>query len=258
MTARVHPTALVEPGAELGLDVVVEPYAIVRADVRVGAGSTVGARATVQGPTAIGAGCSIGIGAVIGTDPQDLKYGGEATELVIGDDTIIREYVTINRGTSASGRTVVGARCYLMTYVHIAHDCRLGDGVILSNSVQLGGHVVIGAFAQIGGVTAVHQFVRIGAHAFIGGGSRVPQDVPPFGRAAGNPIRMYGVNALGLQRAGFSRDVRVAIKRAYRLLFNSRLTRGEAVERVRHESGHLPEVAQLLEFLGASERGVMV
>ena len=258
MTARVHATALVDPSAELGLDVVIEPFAVIGARVHVGAGTTVGARATVCGPTRLGAGCSVGIGAVIGTDPQDLKYDGEATELVVGDETCIREYVTINRGTRASGATIVGPRCYLMAYVHIAHDCRLGEGVILSNAVQLAGHVDIGAYAQIGGLTPVHQFVRIGAHAFIGGGSRVSQDVPPFARTAGNPVRLYGINTVGLRRAGFDADLRMAIQRAHRLLFNSGLPRGEAVERVRDESGHIPEIVQLLDFLGASQRGVMV
>lgn len=258
MTARVHPTAIVDPSAELGLDVVVEPFAVVGPRVVVGAGTTIGTRATVCGPTRLGAGCSVGIGAVIGTDPQDLKYQGEVSELVIGEETTIREYVTINRGTSASGGTVVGPRCYLMSYVHIAHDCHIGEGVILANAVQLAGHVDIGAFAQIGGLTPVHQFVRIGAYAFIGGGSRVPQDVPPFARTAGNPIRFYGINAVGLRRAGFDADLRMTIQRAYRVLFNSTLQRSEAVDRVRDGSGHIREVGQLLDFLATSERGVMV
>ncbi len=258
MTACVHPTAIVDPSAELGLDVVVEPFAVVGPKVVIGAGTTIGTRATVCGPTRLGAGCSVGIGAVIGTDPQDLKYEGELSELVIGEETNIREYVTINRGTSASGSTVVGPRCYLMSYVHIGHDCRVGEGVVLANAVQLAGHVDIGAFVQIGGLTPVHQFVRIGAHAFIGGGSRVPQDVPPFARTAGNPIRFYGINAVGLRRAGFDADLRMTIQRAYRVLFNSTLQRSEAVDRVRDGSGHIPEVGQLLDFLAASERGVMV
>ncbi len=258
MTARVHPTAIVDSSAELDLDVVIEPHAIVGPRVQVGAGTTVGARATLYGPTRIGAGCSIGVGAVLGTDPQDLKYGGEETTLEIGDDTNIREYVTVNRGTTASGSTVIGQRCYLMSYVHVAHDCRLGNDVVLANAVQLAGHVEIGDHAQMGGSTPVHQFVRIGTHAFVGGGSRVPQDVPPYARTAGNPIRLYGINSVGLRRAGFDCDLRMAIKRAYRLLFNSTLTRSEGVDRVRTESGHLPEVAHLLDFVAASRRGVMV
>lgn len=258
MTARVHPTAIVHRSAELELDVVVEPFAIVGPRVAVGAGTTVGARASVYGPTRLGTGCSIGVGAVLGTDPQDRKYRGEASELEVGDETQIREYVTINRGTGASGRTVIGSRCYLMSYVHVAHDCRLGDGVTLANAVQLGGHVEIGDFVQIGGSTAVHQFVRIGEYAFVGGGSRVPQDVAPFARTAGNPIRLYGINAIGLRRAGFDPQLRMAIQRTFRLLFNSPLLRSDAVGRIQSESGHIPEVTRILDFLATSDRGVMV
>ncbi len=258
MIPGVHPSAVVDPTAELDIDVVVEPFAIVGPRVQVGAGTTIGARATVYGPTRLGTGCSIGVGAVLGTDPQDLKYRGEASELVIGDETQIREFVTVNRGTAESGSTIIGSHCFLMSYVHVAHDCRIGDHVVLANVVQLAGHVAIGDHAQIGGSTPVHQFVRIGEHSFVGGGSRVPQDVPPFARTAGNPIRMYGINAIGLRRAGFGAELRATIGRAFRLLFNSKLSRAEAIERVRVEGGHLPEVARLLDFMAASERGVMV
>ncbi len=258
MTARVHPSAVVDPTAELDIDVVVEPFAIVGPRVQVGAGTTIGPRATVYGPTRLGTGCTIGVGAVLGTDPQDLKYRGERSELVIGDETQIREYATVNRGTAESGSTIVGSHCFLMSYAHVAHDCRIGDHVILANAVQMAGHVTIGDHAQVGGLTPIHQFVRIGEHAFVGGGSRVPQDVPPFARTAGNPIRMYGINAIGLRRAGFDADLRGAIGRAFRLLFNSKMPRTEAIERVRLESGHLPEVVRLLEFIAKSERGVMV
>lgn len=258
MTARVHPSALVDPSAELDLDVVVEAFAMIGSGVRIGAGSTIGPRATVYGATRIGAGCSVGVGAVVGSDPQDLKYDGEPTTLEIGDETHIREYATINRGTNATGSTVIGPRCLLMSYVHVAHDCRLGEGVILANAVQLGGHVEIGEHAQVGGLTPVHQFVRIGAYGFVGGGSRVPQDVPPYARTAGNPLRLYGINAVGLRRAGFSADLRLSIQHAYRLLFNSGMSRREAMDRLRTESGHISEVTRLLDFLGTSERGVMV
>ena len=258
MSVRIHATAVIDPGAELGLDVVVEAYAIIGPRVRVGAGTTVAARVTLLGPSRIGAGCSIGIGAVIGTDPQDLKYDGEETTVEIGDETRIREFATVNRGTAASGSTVIGRRSYLMSYVHVAHDCRIGDDVIISNAVQLAGHVTIDDYAQVGGLTPVHQFVRIGRHAFVGGGSRVPQDVPPFAKTAGNPMRLYGINAVGLKRAGFSSEIRMAIQRAFRILFNSDLARSAAVERVQSEMGHIPEVAHLLEFVQASERGVTV
>jgi UDP-N-acetylglucosamine acyltransferase len=258
MTARIHPTAIVDKSAELGPEVVIEPYAIVGAGVRLGDGTTVAARATVVGKTRIGSGCQIGIGSVVGTDPQDRKFSGEHSTLEIGDETYIREYATINRGTAASGATVIGCRCYFMSYAHVAHDCRIGDDVILANTVQLGGHVTIGDSAQIGGATAIHQFVHIGTHAFIGGGSRVANDVPPYTLAAGNPLRLCGINGKGLRRAGFDRELRLALKRAYRLLFNSTLPRTEALAAVRAEGGHIPEVMQLIGFVERSERGVLV
>jgi len=258
MSVRIHPTAIVDPGAELGPDVVVDAFAMIGPRVEIGAGSTIGARVSIEGRTAIGAGCSIGTGSVIGNPPQDLKYRGEPTTVRIGDDTEIREYVTINRGTIETGETVVGRRCYLMTYVHVAHDCVLGEGVVLANAVQLAGHVRIDDRAQVGGLTAVHQFVRIGRHAFVGGGSRVPRDIPPFGLTAGNPTRLYGINTEGLRRAGFPPDARLRLKQAFRLLFNSGAARGDALARLREEHGDDPDVACLLDFVESSARGVLV
>ena len=258
MTVRVHPTALVDAGARIGPDVVIEPYAVIGPHVTIGQGSTIGPRVTLDGHTTLGSGCSVGVGSVLGTVPQDRKYRGETTELRIGDDTVLREYVTVNRGTAASGATVIGDRCYLMAYVHVAHDCRIGDNVILANAVQLAGHVTIEDSAQVGGLTPIHQFTRIGRFAFVGGGSRVPQDVPPYALAAGSPLRQCGINVEGLRRAGVAPDTRLALKRAFRLLFNSDLKRDEALERVEVECGHLPEVGHLVEFLRASERGILV
>lgn len=258
MTVRIHPSAIVDPGARIGPDVVIEPYAVIGPHVTVGQGSTIGPRVTLEGHTEIGSGCSIGVGSVLGAPPQDLKYRGEATVLRIGDETVIREYVTINRGTAASGATEVGRNCYLMAYVHVAHDCRLEDGVILANAVQLAGHVVIERAAQVGGLTPIHQFTRIGRYAFVGGGSRVPQDVPPYALMAGAPLRQCGINVEGLRRAGFSAETRRAIKRAFRLLFNSSLARGDAIQRVELEMGNMPEVAYLVAFLRSSERGILV
>ncbi len=168
----------------------------------------------------------------------------------------MREYATLNRGTAAHGRTEIGSDCLLMAYVHVAHDCILGDHVILSNAVNMGGHVVIEDWAIVGGVTAIHQFVRIGRHAFVGGASRVQKDVPPFVRAAGNPIALYGLNSVGLQRRGFSEELRAELKRAYRLIFNSSLNVSQALEKARVELPPLPEVRHLLAFIEASERGV--
>jgi UDP-N-acetylglucosamine acyltransferase len=258
MTVRIHSTAVVDAAAELGPEVVVEPYAIIGSGVRIGDSTTVAARATVVGDTNIGSGCHIGIGSVVGTDPQDLKFQGERTTLEIGDSTHLREYTTINRGTAASGSTVIGRRCYFMSYVHVAHDCRIGDDVVLANAVQLGGHVAIDDNAQIGGATPIHQFVHIGTHAFVGGGSRVPNDVPPYTMAVGNPSRLFGINTEGLRRADFDPELRLALKRAYRLLFNSAWPRIDAVEFLRAESGHIPQVMELVSFVERSERGVLV
>ncbi|MFQ5537523.1 MAG: acyl-ACP--UDP-N-acetylglucosamine O-acyltransferase [Gemmatimonadota bacterium] len=252
----IHPTALVDPGAELGEGVTVGPWALIGPGVRVGDGTEVGPRVLVERDTHIGEDCRIFNGAVLGTDPQDLKYLGEETFLEVGDRTVVREFATLNRGTAATGRTVVGSDCLLMAYTHVAHDCELGNHVILANSVNMGGHVLIEDWAIVGGLTPIHQFVRIGAHAFVGGGSRIAQDIPPYCRAAGNPPRLLGLNAVGLDRRGFSEEVRSALKRAYRILFNSKLNLTQAMLRAADDVPQIPEVLHLLEFIRASERGV--
>jgi UDP-N-acetylglucosamine acyltransferase len=196
--------------------------------------------------------------AALGGDPQDLKYGGEHAELVVGDHTVIREFVTLNRGTSAHGKTEVGSHCLLMAYAHVAHDCVLGDHVILANSVNMGGHVLIEDHVIVGGLTAIHQFVRIGKHAFVGGSAAVMKDVPPFVKAAGNPLKLYGLNSLGLQRRGFDEDTRMALKRAYRHVFSSTLNISQAVQQARSELPKTPELQHFLDFIEASERGVTV
>ncbi len=258
MSPQIHPSALVDPGTEINADVVVGPYTVIGPRVEIGSGTTIGPHVVIECNTAIGRGCSIGAGSVLGGEPQDRKFRNEETWLEIGDETRIREYSTLNRGTAARGRTSVGRRCFIMTYVHIAHDCVIEDDVVLANAVQLAGHVHVESNATIGGSTPVHQFVRIGTHAFIGGGSRLPQDVPPYTRAAGNPFRLYGINTVGLARAGFDPQVRLALKHAYRLLFNSDLTSSEAVDRLRRESGDVAEVMRLVDFVALSERGMLV
>lgn len=252
----VHPTALVDPEAELGMGVVVGPWALVGPRVVVGDGTEIGPRVLLERDTTVGEDCRIANGAVLGTDPQDLKFQGERTVLEVGDRTVIREFATLNRGTSASGRTTVGSDCLLMAYTHVAHDCELGNHVILSNSVNMAGHVVIEDWVIVGGITPIHQFVRIGAHAFVGGGSRIAQDVPPYCRAAGNPPTLYGLNSVGLERRGFSAEVRRALKQAYRILFQSKLNVSQAVARAEAEVPAIPEVRHLLEFIKASERGI--
>ena len=254
----IHRTALIEPTAELGPDVAVGPYAIIGPRVTVGDHTQIAAHAVLERNTRVGRGVKIGYGTVIGNDPQDLKYKGEETWVQIGDGTIIREYCTINRGTTATGKTSVGQRCFIMTYVHIAHDCAIGSDVILANGIQMAGHVTVEDRAIISGLVPIHQFVRIGTYAFVGGGSRVNQDVPPYTKAVGNPVHLYGLNSVGLQRAGFSPDVKLALKRAYRLLFNSDLTVSQGIARARAELPSAPEVEKFLSFIEASQRGVMV
>ncbi len=256
METRVHPTALVDPDAELGPGVQVGPYAIVGPRVRIGAGTDVGPRVFIERDTTVGEECTLAHGAVLGTDPQDMKYEGEDAPLIVGDRTVIREYATLNRGTSALGRTEVGSDCLLMAYTHVAHDCVLGDHVIVSNAVNMAGHVLIEDWAIIGGVTPIHQFVRIGTHAFVGGGSRLAQDVPPFCRAAGSPARLYGLNSVGLERRGFSTDVRRSLKQAYKITFKSNLNISQGLRRVEEEVEQMPEVRRFVEFIRESERGV--
>lgn len=253
---RIHPSAIVHDDALLGAGVVVGPWALIGPGVVVGDGTEVGPRVLIEKDTTIGEDCFLANGAVLGTDPQDLKFKGEHSVLEVGDRTIIREFATLNRGTSAAGSTVVGSDCLLMAYSHIAHDCEIGNHVVLANSVNMAGHVVIEDWVVVGGVTPIHQFVRIGTHAFVGGGSRVPQDVPPYCRAAGNPPKLYGLNSVGLERRGLSEDVRKALKKAYRLLFQSDVNLSKAVDRVEQEVPGIPEVRHLLEFIRASERGV--
>jgi UDP-N-acetylglucosamine acyltransferase len=236
----------------------VGPYAIVGPQVVVGDGSSIGAHAILERNVRLGAGVRVGSGSLLGGDPQDLKYKGEETWVEVGDGTIIREYCTINRGTTATGKTSVGERCFIMTYVHIAHDCHIGDDVILANGIQMAGHVTVDDRAIVSGLTPIHQFVRIGTYAFVGGGSRVNQDVPPFTKAVGNPVHLYGLNSVGLQRAGFSPELKLALKRAYRLLFNSDLTVNQGIARARAELPPLAEVETFLRFIEDSQRGVLV
>ena len=258
MTARIHPTAIVHDGVELGADVEIGPFAIVGENCRIGDGCVIAARATLERNVILGAGVKVGIGTVLGGDPQDLKFKGEMTTVEIGDGTTIREYTTINRGTTQSYKTTVGKGCFIMSYVHLAHDCHVGDGVILVNSVQLAGHVTVGDKAIIAGQSAAHQFVKIGQYSFIGGCSRISQDVPPYIKAVGNPIKLYGLNSVGLQRNNFPEEVVRELKRAYRLFFRSELNVSQAKERAAAELKPFAEVQELLRFVEESGRGVVV
>lgn len=255
---RIHPSAIVSPDAEIASDVEIGAFAIVGEGCTIGAGSVIAPRATLERNVTLGSSVNVGIGTVLGGAPQDLKYTGEETTVEIDDGTVIREYATINRGTAHSFKTTVGKNCLLMSYVHIGHDCRIGNNVILSNVVQLAGHVAIEDRAIISGMSAVHQFARIGRHSFIGGMSRVSKDIPPFLKAVGNPVKLYGLNTVGLQRSGMDEATIRELKRAYRLLFRSDLNVTQAIERAQNELEPLPEVKELIRFVEASERGVVI
>lgn len=258
LETQVHPTAVIDASADLGTDAVIGAYAVIGPNVRVGAHTTIGPHVHIVRDTTIGESCAIHHGAAIGGDPQDLKYAGEPTELFIGDRTVIREFVTLNRGTTAHGKTVIGSECLIMAYAHVAHDSIIGDHVILANSVNMGGHVEVGDHVIIGGMTAVHQFVKIGAHAFVSGSSAVRKDVAPYVKAAGDPLKLFGLNSVGLRRRGFSDETRLSIKRAYRLFFQSSLNVTQALEQARAELPDSPELRHFLEFIEASGRGVTV
>lgn len=258
MSAGIHPTAIVSPDAQIAENVEIGPFAIVGAGCTIGAGCVIGPRATLERNVILAADVKVGSGTILGGDPQDLKFGGEHTTVEIGEGTTIREYTTINRGTTQSFKTTVGKHCFIMSYVHLAHDCHVGDGVILVNSVQLAGHVTVGDRAIIAGQSAAHQFVKIGQYAFVGGCSRISQDVPPYVKAVGNPIKLYGLNSVGLQRNNFPDDVMRELKRAYRIFFRSELNVTQAKERAATELKPFPEVLELLRFVEESGRGVIV
>ena len=255
---HVHATAIVADDAKLAAGVEVGAFAMIGPGCELAEGCVIAPRATLERNVRLDRNVRVGIGAVLGGDPQDLKFRGEDTTVEIGEGTVIREYSTINRGTSESFKTTVGRGCFIMSYVHLAHDCHLGDGVILANGVQLAGHVRIDDRAILSGLSAVHQFVRIGRHAFVGGCSRVSKDIPPFLKAVGNPVKLYGLNTVGLQRAGFEEATLRELKRAYRLFFNSDLNITQALERAEADLEQRPEVQELMRFLEASGRGVVV
>lgn len=259
--AQVHPTAIVDPSAELAGDVTVGPYAVIGAQVRVGEGTHVGAHTTIEGPTTIGRDNRIFAFASLGAAPQDMKYRGEPTELVIGDRNTIREFCTFNRGTAQdAGVTRVGDDNWIMAYVHLAHDVQLGSRTVLANNATLAGHVHVGDWAIVGGLSGVHQFCKIGAHAMIGFQSHVSQDVPPFMTVSGNPLAVHGVNAEGLRRRGFSAERIAQVRQMHRLLYRKGLTLEQAKAELAALQGQLPEgdedLQSLLAFLAASSRGI--
>jgi len=253
----IHSTAIVSSKAKIDSDVKIGPYTIIGENVVIGAGSVIGPHVVIDPYVTIDSDCHIFQYAAIGAVPQSVKFEGKKTYVKIGSGSIIREFVTIHRGTvSGGGITEVGKENLLMAYTHIAHDCKTGKRVILSNNATLAGHITIGDCATIGGLVAVHQFVRIGNYAFVGGKSAVVKDVPPYVTAAGDRAKLYGLNMVGLKRNGFSQKAISLLKKTYRIIFRIGLTLNEAIERVHAEIEQIPEVVQFIEFIKSSQRGI--
>ncbi len=257
MSATIAENAVISSEAVLAPDVTIGAYAVIGPNVTIGAGTVVGPHARIEGPTTIGERNRIIGQCSIGTEPQDLKFKGEKTELRIGNDNVFREFVTINRGTTGGGGiTTIGSHNYFMAYAHVAHDCHVGSNTVFANNATLAGHVDIGDYSTIGAFSAVHQFCRVGDHAFIGGGSICTQDVLPFVKTVGNrPAKTYGVNTIGLERKGFQKQTVEALQRAYRILTRSKLSLADALARIESELSFHSEVRYLVEFIRGSKRG---
>jgi UDP-N-acetylglucosamine acyltransferase len=257
VTTVIHPSAIVDKKASIGADVKIGPYTIIDDDVVIGDTCEIDSHVHIKSGSRLGAGCRVFKGAVLGEVPQDLKFGGEKTLLRIGDNVTIREFCTMNRGTKATGETVIGSNCLFMAYCHVGHDCRIGDRCIAANCVNLAGHVEIGKNVNIGGMCAVVQFRKIGDYSHITALSLIKKDVAPFAMVAPGPMRVIGINRIGLMRAGFDSERRRIIKRAYRVLFRMGLTKGDALSRLSAEFPGNNDVASILSFVKASTRGLL-
>jgi UDP-N-acetylglucosamine acyltransferase len=256
MQSSIHATAVIGRSAVLGEGVTVGPFTVIEDDVEIGAGTVIAPNVYIASGARIGSDCRIHAGAVLATAPQDLKFAGEKTYLHIGDRTVIRECVTLNRGTKASGKTVVGSDNLIMAYVHAGHDCIIGNHVVIANSVQFGGHCEVGDYAVVGGLTGVHQFVRIGRFSMVGGVARASLDVPPFVMAGGHEsFRYEGLNAIGLKRRGFTAEKITLIRDAYRILFQSGLLLNNGLEKVKTELPQEPEIVEILDFFQSGQYG---
>ncbi|MCB0711172.1 MAG: acyl-ACP--UDP-N-acetylglucosamine O-acyltransferase [Ignavibacteriae bacterium] len=256
-TAVISNLAVVHPGAEVGENVRIDPFAVVENNVRIGNGTHIQSHSHICSGSRIGEECKIFTGASIGAVPQDLKFSGEPTEAIVGDRTVIREYATVNRGTLATGKTVVGKDCLVMAYSHVAHDCIVGDNVIMANAVQIGGHTHIDDWAIIGGIAAIHQFERIGKHAMVGAGFRVMKDVPPYALAGNEPLGFSGVNVIGLKRRGFASETIERIRDAYRIIYQAGMNIGDGVRAVEELFAGEKEIEEITNFIRQSERGVI-
>jgi UDP-N-acetylglucosamine acyltransferase len=255
---KQHPLSVVHPNAKIGKNVEIGPFTYIEEDVVIGDNTWIGPSVSIMNGTRIGQNCRFFQGAIVGSIPQDLKFNNEITYLEIGDNTTVREYCTLNRGTSALGKTVIKSNCLLMAYVHVAHDCVIGNHCILANSTNLAGHIEIDDFAILGGMTAVHQFVKIGAHAFVGGGSLVSKDVPPFVRAAREPLSYAGLNSVGLRRRGFSNEQINNIKEIYTHLFVRGFNQRTALDIIKNEMIDTPEKNIIVDFIeNRSKRGLL-
>jgi len=254
---NIHPTAIIDKKAQIGNDVTIGAFSIVEGDVIIGNNTEIGTHVHIFNGARIGNNCKIHKGTVVSSNPQDLKFEGEATLFEIGDNTTIREFCTLNRGTKEHMKSVVGSNCLLMAYAHVAHDCIIGDNVIMANAVQLGGHVEVEEYAIIGGMTGVHQFCHIGRHCMIGAHFRAVQDVPPYITASDEPLKYSGLNSIGLRRRGFKPETVLTLKSTYNLLYRSKLNVTQAVERIRNEIELIPEVQHVLDFIERSKRGLI-
>ncbi len=257
METGIHPTAIIEPGTEVGEGVTIGPYTVIEGDVVIGEGCSIGPHVMIGTGTRLGKGCRIFKGACIGLEPQDKKYNGEKTHTIIGDNTLIREFVTINRGTEANGETRIGSDCWIMAYCHIAHDCVLGNDVTISNGLAMAGHVEVGNHVTIGGIVPIHQFTRIGDYAMVAAVARPFTDVVPFALVGAEPTRIAGVNKVGLERRGFtSRQIR-DIKSAYKILFRDGHSLEEAIVRLQDEFPDEQNVKHIVDFVRSSRRNIM-
>jgi len=254
---KIHPTAIISPDAQLEEDVEIGPYVVIGSDVKIGKNTIIGPHTVIEDFTCIGESCHIFQFCSIGAPPQDLKFGGEKTRVVIGNFNTIREFVTIHRSTTADiGVTIIGDYNLIMAYAHVAHNCKLGNRIIMSNAATLAGHVHIEDYAIISGLTGIHQFCRLGAHCMIGGASAVVKDVPPYAIAQGNHAKLFGLNLIGLKRRNFSENTIKALKDAYRIIFRSDLLLEAALKKAQDEAADYPEVRYFIQFIKESERGV--
>ncbi len=252
----IHNTAIISKDAKLGEGVLVGPYAVISGDVIIGAGTEIGPHCLIDEFTTIGKDCKVFSGAVVGSITQDKKFEKKRSFLEIGDNNVIREYATINRGTAKGSKTIIGNNCLLMAYSHIAHDCRIGNNVVLANCGTLAGHVVLEEGVIIGGLTAIHQFVRVGRLSIVGGCSKVVQDIVPYSMADGHPAKIYTINAVGLSRAGFTDKQKAVLKRAFRIIFLMKLNIKNALLKIEEELTMTKEMAILIDFIKSAKRGI--